>query len=455
MVQRSTIRDVNLSNAGIARRLATYNPDGKLEAGRRAIWNSCGGAISEGIQLHFDKVIGEASSRASLRALVPLAELQTYAEALAASSIYCYSQPVDERWVREIAVVGTYLEPLNWASDRIAADAMARTACILASVRRATPDDPALMATLSTGIQRGETIALEIILAEIASIRRRRERDGRATMSATFQEEIVTILADTTKDAANLTARSSHTAAAARGMLGKASEVAATSEQSAVTMRDAARTATGLVTAIEQARSEVEISAGVTARAAEQSIEAVAVADALASHAKEIESILSLIREIAGQTNLLALNATIEAASAGDAGRGFAVVAQEVKSLAAQTARATDNIAVKIAAIQSASRQTLAVNGLIRDIVGEVHASCQRSRSAMEVQARTVSAITTAVDETALGADLMSNTIAEIRAETEDVAQDVNTLETGLHAVDEQLRRLGSTTSAFVTSIAA
>ena len=78
-----------------------------------------------------------------------------------------------------------------------------------------------------------------------------------------------------------------------------------------------------------------------------------------------IESILSLIRDIAGQTNLLALNATIEAARAGDAGRGFAVVAQEVKSLASQTARATDDITTKITAIQQATRQTVEANGSI------------------------------------------------------------------------------------------
>src|SRR6185437_11431709 len=196
-------------------------------------------------------------------------------------------------------------------------------------------------------------------LAQVAHLESFNSADSRGRQSDQFERRFAELVHGSTEQSRTLTERTRATASAARGMLGKASEVAAAAEQSAVAMREAAQTAAGLIRAIEEARGEVEVAADVATRAA------VEVSEALSDHAKAIESILGLIRDIAGQTNLLALNATIEAARAGDAGRGFAVVAQEVKSLASQTARATDDITVKIAAIQAATRHTVDANGSI------------------------------------------------------------------------------------------
>src|SRR4029450_552324 len=152
----------------------------------------------------------------------------------------------------------------------------------------------------------------------------------------------------------------------------------------------------------EGARPQGGVAAGVAPKAGSQADQAVKVSHALSGHVEAIESILGLIRDIAGQTNLLALNATIEAARAGDAGRGFAVVAQEVKSLASQTARATDDITNKITAITAATKQTVEANGSIQGTVEEVQTSADRIRQAMELQAQTVTMITAAVDHTEL-----------------------------------------------------
>jgi methyl-accepting chemotaxis protein len=419
-----------LTSEQVATRLASYGDDGRFAEALRQLWSDAGTLIEQTCKTYFGDDAGCLGRDH-------------------------FMQPVDEAWVRSVAEHGVKM----FAAKRSVPEFVAARARLAREVVRGfdecfarRPDER--LDAIDT-FHRLLSFSQDIILAQIAVLEATEAAEQRGRESEQFERRVADLVRNSTEQSKALTDRTRATAASARGMLGKTSEVAAAAEQSAVAMREAAQTAAGLIRAIEDARTEVETAAGVAIRAGGQAEEAVKVSQALSSHVEAIESILSLIRDIAGQTNLLALNATIEAARAGDAGRGFAVVAQEVKSLASQTARATDDITNKITAIQQATRQTVEANSSIQGTVEEVQTSADRIREAMELQAQTVTMITAAVDETALAADSMSSTIAAIRSDTENVAKDIDQVEHGFGRFSEQIADFKSTTKDFVNGIAA
>lgn len=364
-----------------------------------------------------------------------------------------YTDPIDEQWVLKFAKVGTRM----FSRDLSVPSMVVRRADLMAEycqrIFAKYADNDQLAFAIET-FQRLMMYDLEVTIAELASMEPKVARAVNFSRNEEFEQAVVETVRCTTEESTQLRHQAADASAAMHGMLGKTSEVAAAAEQSATAMKGAAETAAGLIMAIDQARSEVEATAEIVTRADAQAADAVRNSHALSGHVTAIESILGLIREIAGQTKLLALNATIEAARAGESGRGFSVVAQEVKSLAAQTSRATDDIAAKITAIQQATCQTVAASHSIRETVTDVQSSAERLRQAMSQQADTVTMITAAVDETALVADSMASTIDAIRSETELVAVTIEGVEDRFGRVDRRLADLRSRAGEFVRAAA-
>jgi methyl-accepting chemotaxis protein len=236
---------------------------------------------------------------------------------------------------------------------------------------------------------------------------------------------------------------------------GQAASVASAAEEASAGVGTVAAAAEQLTASISEISRRVTQSTKITGQAVADARRTDVIVRALAEGAQKIGHVVGLITNIAGQTNLLALNATIEAARAGDAGKGFAVVASEVKSLANQTAKATEEIGVQIAQIQSATKEAVdAIRG-ITGTIEEVSSISMSIAAAVEEQGAATAEIARNVQQTAHSAREVTVNIGGVsQAATETGAAAAQVL-SAAGELSRQAEQLTSEVGSFVAEVRA
>lgn len=320
----------------------------------------------------------------------------------------------------------------------------------------ATSDEMGDMARALQVLHAGEVQRRKLVERDRAEQAAQRERvksidriidDFRATVTA-----VVTTLRD---HAAGMESTARGLSAIAGEADAQARAVSLSSESTSSNVRTVADATEELGVSIHEINEQAGQTRGVVKRAAEIAHSARELGDRLSAGANRIGDVLKLIRDVAEQTNLLALNATIEAARAGQAGRGFAVVASEIKQLASQTAKATEDIATQIAAIQDSTSQAVDVIQSINSVTDDIARFTTAVASSVEQQNNAAHMITRNVQSAAAGVAEVANNMTEVTKAISETNRFASEVLDAAHALSVQTSTIDRAVDSFLKRVTA
>jgi methyl-accepting chemotaxis protein len=280
-------------------------------------------------------------------------------------------------------------------------------------------------------------------------------RNAMLRMADNFEASVKGVVSLVASAATELNANAQSLAAGAEQARSQTSIVSAATEQTSANVQTVAASAEEMTSSIGEITRQVGTSAGIARAAAERAQDTNKTIQSLANEADAIGAVVQLIADIASQTNLLALNATIEAARAGDAGKGFAVVASEVKNLASQTAKATEDISARINGIQQATGSAVAATMEITRTIGEINEIATTIAAAVEEQDAATREIARNVQQAAAGTQEISNNISGVQETAQATSQSAGNVLDAARSLSREAETLRGEVDGFIQRVRA
>jgi archaellum component FlaC len=310
------------------------------------------------------------------------------------------------------------------------------------------------IAALNASVMLDMDIAISVYQETLLVERARRGRKVDELLLA-FENKTVELVGVVASASGQLQATAQALSATTDAITQNISGVAAAVEQASANVQTVAAAAEELSGSISEISRQVTQSSSIAEMAVHDAHRTDEIVKTLASRAQKIGDVVGLITSIAGQTNLLALNATIEAARAGEAGKGFAVVASEVKSLANQTAKATDEIVKQIAEIQTSTGEAVQAIESIAKTIEEISQIASSIAAAVEEQGSATQEIARNVHEAASGTRHVSESIASVSDDAKESGLTAAQVSAAAGDLTNQAEKLRTDVQEFIAEIKA